>query len=106
MHDRIVDLPFASILIDPLWWPPTGHQCSTESPDVCFLFDFLHIGCRKKRGLEGEGQVKAGSSVKWDDGEDLEAGEWREIGAGHMKRQSGEKGEADKGTQCEGQVIP
>lgn len=38
--------------------------------------------------------------------EDLEAGGWREIGAGHMKRQSGGKGEVDKGTRCEGQDIP
>lgn len=69
------------------------------------FFDFLHVGC-KKRGLEGEGQVKAGRSVKCDDEEELEAGEWKEIGAGQMKRQSGGKGEADKRTQCEGQVIP
>lgn len=60
MNDQTVDLPNASILIDPLWWP---HQCSTESPDVCFLLDFLHIGCKKRRGLEGEGQVKAGGGL-------------------------------------------
>lgn len=99
----MVDLPFASFLIDPLWWPLSGHRCSTESPDLCF--DFLHDGC-KKRGLQGEGQVKAGRSVKWDDEEELEAGKWKEIGAGQTKRQSGGKGEADKGTQCEGHVIP
>lgn len=63
MNDQTVDLSYDSILMDPLWWPHTGHQCSTESPDVCFLLDFLHIGY-KKRGLEGEGQVKAGRSVK------------------------------------------
>lgn len=50
--------------------------------------------------------LKGGRSVKWNDEEELEAGEWKEIGAGQMKRQSGGKGEADKGTQCEGQVIP
>lgn len=63
MYHQMVDLPFAFLLIDPLWWPLIGHQCSTESPDVCFLFDFLHVSC-KKRGLEGEGKVKAGRSVK------------------------------------------
>lgn len=94
-------MPPASLILQ---WTLTGHQCSTESPDICFLFDFLHVGC-KKRGREGEGQVKAGRSVKWNDEEELEAGEWKEIGAGQMKRQSGGKGEADKGTQCEGHVI-
>lgn len=60
----------------------------------------------RRKGREGEGQVKAGRSVKWNDEEELEAGEWKDIGAGQTKRQLGGKGEVDKGTQCEGQVIP